>query len=176
MAAVIGILGAGPHGRAVAKAIQHVKSIVTILYDDTLDDYPIIHQAVARGLPTVIGAAWPNVRRQIADKYPDALTWKDGCVLFPGAQVSHEAAMGAHCHIGFNAVVTHGCTLGDFVTVCPGAILSGDTVIGDNVLVGAGAVTVHGGIVIGAGATIGAGAVVTRDVAAGAVVKGNPAR
>ena len=41
--------------------------------------------------------------------------------------------------------------------------------------IGSGAV-VLGGLRIGAGALVGAGAVVTRDVAAGSIVSGNPAR
>ena len=47
--------------------------------------------------------------------------------------------------------------------------------IGDGVWVGIGAIILKG-VQIGAGARIAAGAVVTRDVAAGATVAGNPAR
>lgn len=49
------------------------------------------------------------------------------------------------------------------------------TVIGEYVVIFAGAVILPG-VTIGDGAVIGAGAVVTKDVPAGAVVVGNPAR
>lgn len=173
---MIAVLGAGPHGRAVAKAISARRKVITILHDDTLDGYPNCDLAIRKGLPTVIGAAWPATRRSIAARYPDAHTWLDGCVVFPGAQISHEAHMGEHCHIGFNAVVTHGCQLGAYVNVSPGAVLAGDVTVGDDVFVGANATIIHGGITIGQGATIGAGAVVIDDVPPGATVAGVPAR
>jgi acetyltransferase-like isoleucine patch superfamily enzyme len=50
-----------------------------------------------------------------------------------------------------------------------------DTVVERGASIGSGA-TILGGIRIGRGATVGAGAVVTRDVAAGETVVGNPAR
>jgi maltose O-acetyltransferase len=48
-------------------------------------------------------------------------------------------------------------------------------VIGRNVWIGGGAIILPG-ITVGDDAVIGAGSVVTRDVAAGAIVGGNPAR
>ena len=49
------------------------------------------------------------------------------------------------------------------------------TLVKRGAAIGTGAV-VLGGITIGEGAVVGAGSVVTRDVPAGAVVAGNPAR
>ncbi len=50
-----------------------------------------------------------------------------------------------------------------------------DVMIGDNVWVGGGAIIMPG-VRVGANAVIGAGSVVTKDVPAGCVVAGNPAR
>lgn len=73
--------------------------------------------------------------------------------------------------IGSNCTIHHNVTLG--------AEGRGDDrgvpVIGDRVYIGAGA-TLLGSIQIGEDAVIGAGSVVTKDVARGTVVAGNPAR
>ena len=66
-------------------------------------------------------------------------------------------------------------------TTDDGLLATGDdwallrTFVGPCVSLGSGAV-ILGGIIIGEGALVGAGAVVTRDVAPGEVVVGNPAR
>ena len=75
----------------------------------------------------------------------------------------------------YGATVGHDCVLDDFVTVLPGARVSGSVHLAAGSTVGSGAVVLQGRTV-GRGAFVGAGAVVTRDVAPGVVVVGNPAR
>ena len=65
--------------------------------------------------------------------------------------------------------------LGDYVTTGPAAVLAGCCRVEAGVLIGAGAVLAPE-VRVRPEAVVGAGAVVIRDVAAGAVVVGNPAR
>lgn len=171
---MIAVLGAGPHGQQLAAL--HIASKVT-LYDDRLKGYEPVLKGASRH-PWIVGAAWPKVRRQIAEKAADTAhaAYRRGVVVYPGAKVGTNVQIGDHGHVQFNAVISHGCELGEFVTVCPGAVLSGEVTVEDDVFIGAGATVVHGGITIGKGALVGAGAVVIDNVPAGAVVAGVPAR
>jgi len=72
-------------------------------------------------------------------------------------------------HVGHDAQVGADCEL------APGTVIAGHAVLGDGVRCGIG-VLVRPFITIGDGARLGAGAVVVKDVPAGEVWVGNPAR
>lgn len=99
----------------------------------------------------------------------------DGCQALANATVAADARLGEACIVNHGAGVDHECRLGAGVHIAPGAVLCGCVDVGDAAFVGAGAVVLPR-LRIGADAIVGAGAVVTRDVPAGAVVAGNPAR
>ncbi|HSU27291.1 MAG TPA: acetyltransferase [Chitinophagaceae bacterium] len=84
-----------------------------------------------------------------------------------------ELGMTAVCNTG--AVIEHGCIIGDFTFIAPGAVLCGDVTIGDNSFVGANAV-IKQGIIIGKNVTIGAGSVILQDIPDNVKVVGNPSR
>lgn len=98
-----------------------------------------------------------------------------GAFIAIGATVSVRATVGDHALINTNASVDHDCVIGAFSSIAPNVALGGMVCIGDEALIGIGA-TVLPGVTIGAGATVAAGAVVTRNVAAGSLVMGVPAR
>lgn len=74
-----------------------------------------------------------------------------------------------HVHVGHDAHIGADCEL------APGTVVCGSATVGDGVKVGVNA-SILPFVTVGDGARVGAGAVVTRDVPAGEVWAGNPAR
>lgn len=99
----------------------------------------------------------------------------DGTIMNTGARATTNVTLGRHVQLHTNCAVGHDATLHDFVSVYPGATISGSVVIDTEVIVGTGA-NVLPGVHIGAGARVGAGAVVVADVEPGTTVIGVPAR
>ena len=121
-------------------------------------------------------------------------------VVLPGARIGADVNICSHCFVENEVVIGDrvtvksgvqlwdGVTLGDDVFVGPNVSFTNDrrprsghreferlpTQVENGASIGAGAVILPG-LRIGAGAVVAAGAVVTRDVPAGAVVRGNPA-
>lgn len=100
---------------------------------------------------------------------------KAGSVIFANAVINAGAEVGQGCIINTGAIVEHDCRLGDGVHVSPNSSLAGGVSVGSESWIGMGA-SVRQLINIGDGAIVGMASVVTKDVASGTVVVGNPAR
>lgn len=122
------------------------------------------------------GAGIPLVEVKAANVVVmDDVILGDGACLSPFVTLTSNIRIGRCFHANLYSYVEHDCTVGDFVTLAPGAKINGNITLGNHVYVGSGAV-LRQGIKIGDGAVIGMGAVVTRDVPPGVTVIGNPAR
>lgn len=187
-------ISAGQTARAVFiddAAADHAPGKYDIL---TLEQFTAV-DAVSREAVLAVGSG--ELRQKLAEKCRDAgvalghviasnamvldnVELGDGAVLCPFSMITSDTQIGALFQANIYAYVAHDCVVGDRVTLAPGAKVNGNVEIGDDVYIGTGAVIRPGApgnrVVIGAGAVIGMGAVVTKHVAPGVTVVGNPAK
>ena len=123
------------------------------------------------------------------------------CVILPNAKIGENCNICSHCLVENEASIGNRCTIKCGVQIWDGIEIEDDVFVGSNVTftndkyphsqnenwtllktrvckgatIGAGA-TILPGITIGEGAMIGAGSVVTRNIPAGELWVGNPAR
>ena len=98
-----------------------------------------------------------------------------GTAILAGSVICPEAVVGDHVIILQNTTLNHHTRVGDFTTLSAGITILGYIEIGANAFIGGGS-TLAPMVKVGDGAVVGAGSVVIRDIPAGKVHAGNPAR
>ncbi len=103
-----------------------------------------------------------------------------GAILSPFVTITSNIRIGKFFHANIYSYVAHDCVIGDYVTFAPSVRCNGNIIVEDHAYIGTGAILKQGTpdkpLVIGRGAVVGMGAVVTKSVAAGVTVIGNPAK
>ena len=173
----IQIIGRGGFAREVASYLE-----------DSYTMYEHECEGIQTGIGTVIAIGDGHVRKKIAEKF-NTLIWAcidfprrnfdnkigKGTIICPGTIITVAVTIGCHVIINLNCTVGHDCKIGDFVTISPGANISGNVTIGDLCYIGTNAV-IRDKINICAGVTIGAGGVVVKDISEPGVYVGNPVK
>lgn len=149
-----------------------------------LSDHRSISLALAVGQPLVRMAAADRLG-EYALHYPNLIhptvmmgntnTLGMGNILCAGVIVTVNARIGNFCQLNLKTTVGHDCILEDFSTTACGVDLAGKSHIGRGAYLGNHA-TVLPSVRVGERAVVGAGAVVNRDLPAGTVSVGVPAR
>jgi len=112
--------------------------------------------------------------------HPDAYagrTCKMGTnvILCPGSKVTTDVVLGNFVAVDVNSICSHDSKVGDGCTISHFCDLTGFSVLGEGVFLGSHAV-ICPGVCVGDYARIGAGAVVFKDIDAGELAYGIPAK
>jgi sugar O-acyltransferase (sialic acid O-acetyltransferase NeuD family) len=173
-----------------APSTDEINGIKVITFDDFIGI-----DALEKNV--TIAIAEPEIRRKLTERcilaglkimsvkannaiVMDNVSLGEGSIISPFCTLTSDIKIGIGFHANLYSYVAHDCEIGDFVTFAPSVKCNGNIRIENNAYIGTGAIIKQGRpgrpLIIGEGAVVGMGAVVTKNVAAGDVVFGNPAK
>lgn len=177
---IIQIIGKGGIGREVAGYVMAME-MTPKLFEHECD-------GIQRNTATVIAIGDVEVRKRMyaqflhldyvhfnaGNSYGNNIAGA-GTIICPGTILTDNITIGIHCLINLNCTIGHDCVIGDFVTMSPGANVSGNVTIGNGCYIGTNAV-IREKISICDNVVIGAGGVVVKDITEPGVYVGNPVK
>lgn len=191
-------LGAGGHAASVVDALRDVAELVAIAGESSRNwpvrrfesDDAALEAAVENGWRVLVTIGSNDIREAVLGRVPaerlfagisSQATVSVDAEFSAGSVAHHHAHVGPGARVGLGvivntgAIVEHDVVIESCAHVAPGAVVLGGSQIGARALVGSGA-RILPGVVVGPDAVVAAGSVVVRDVAAGELVIGQPAR
>ncbi|WP_077706065.1 acetyltransferase [Virgibacillus dokdonensis] len=132
---------------------------------------PKIKEKISNSLDDVI---WTNLI------HPSAIISKHikmgkGNIVCANVVINPESVLGDHCHINISTTLGHDVTMLDYVTIMPGARISGNVLVKSNSMIGTG-VSVLQNLIIEEKVILGAGSVVIKNTEKNSTYIGVPAK
>ncbi len=188
---------------------QYYKEIVFLTHDENIKGevlgFPIQHEKdinmlADNGYVFVIAAGSGDIREKIYKKHPNlvypnlihsSVTFgyqmenvfaeAKGLIFAAGVRVTTACSFGNFVVLNLNVTIGHDSYVDDFVSVMPGANVSGNVHLSHGSYIGTGATVLQGKsedskMLIGCKAVVGAGSVVVKPVVENTVVVGAPAK
>lgn len=196
------VYGASGHGKVVCDVLLAAGLVV----DGFVDDEPSRKGAVVLGLPVLgtgdflagkgaqvaLGIGVNAARAKVAERcaalgatlvtcvHPRAMVSPsaelgEGTIVMALAAINPDARIGRGVIVNTGSIVEHDDVVGDFAHVSPNSVMGGNCELGALSQLGIGA-TMLPGTRVGERTIVGAGGVVVRDIPAGVIAVGVPAR
>lgn len=147
--------------------------------------YPKTHIVVAVGDPRIRARIVSDLVSYGGQYFPRLIhptawigrrvTIGEGTIICSGTRITTDIQVGRHVILNLNCTIGHDSVLEDFCTLYPGIHVSGNVYLEEGTELGTGTAIIPK-VRIGRYTTVGAGAVVVKDLPAGVVAVGVPAK